>query len=312
MTAVAGCRTIGGMRTRALWGGASGRWPVVLAVAAVGVVMLGGCGQKPHAHPGAGAAPSGDAQPEPASTVVPLPRECEGDAEHCIILASYQGVNVYRNVGPGGFCSADGRCRHPKNAHGARWQCVELFNRFFALRFGIRPVPGDARDLLDNAAGVGGLEVRPNGGDRRPVPGDALVFSNAGAGHVAIIVGVDDNHVQVVEQNVAGDGTSRYRYDAVDNRVLPAPGGTTALGWLHAKANEPRPDGDGAAGVALAGRSRSMALETSSGILPLLVFAAVASDGAMWFLRALYRNMTGAVTRPPARRRARRTPGGCP
>lgn len=185
------------------------------------LALLAGCGQKPQVHADAG------------SSVLPL--ECEGDALHCDVLTSFRGINVYRNIGATGFCTDD-QCHHPQNRYGTRWQCVELFNRFFVRQFGTEPVPGDAKELFANAAQVAGLEPRRNGGIHPPVPGDALVLAGSATGHVAIIVKVTRSHVHVVEQNVPGDGTGSYRYDP-ETRTVTAAQPATVLGWIHATAN---------------------------------------------------------------------------
>ena len=199
------------------------RWLVTIVVLAV-VAVLSGCGPTFAAH-------------RTLDLRRAIPVECEGDAAHCEVLTSFAGVNVYRNHGPTGFCSDEG-CRHPTNAYGIRWQCVELFNRFFGLRHGIEPVAGDAKDLFDNAAGVAGLAVHRNGGPTSPAAGDALVLGSGPGhrhGHVAIITAVSATEVGVVEQNVAGrDGTGTYPYDAATNTVLSGDGGRPALGWIRA------------------------------------------------------------------------------
>ena len=222
MCSEASARTIAGMR---------------ILVAAAAVLVFAACGQHTDGDAVRGSADAlGTASP--GTSLDALPPECEGDADHCVVLTRYAGVNVYKNVGAGGFCATDGRCALPNNDFGTKWQCVELFNRFFWKRFGTEPVLADARDLLVKARGVDGLEVHPHGGAYRPVAGDALVFTDDDAGHVAIVVGVDDQSVHVVEQNSPGDGTNRYRYDPVTNRLLSASSRTArSLGWIHASAN---------------------------------------------------------------------------
>lgn len=183
-------------------------------------VALAACGQKPYV----------SADLVMASSL--LPAECEGDVSHCEVLTSFRGVNVYRNIGETGFCS-NGYCSHPQNRYGTRWQCVELFNRFFAQQYGIQPIHADARELFVKAATVPGLESRPNGGSHPPEPGDALVFGGTRTGHVAIVVKVTSDHVHVVEQNVPGDGTNAYAYHPA-TRTVAVPPPAIALGWIHA------------------------------------------------------------------------------
>ena len=196
---------------------------LVLLLAATAMIATG-CGQKPHVHLAA------------VESALPLPVECEGDAFHCDVVTSYRGVNVYRNTAPTGFCSRHS-CAHPRNRYGTRWQCVELFNRFFATQFGTEPVGGHAKDLFTNAAAVPGLEVRPNGGEHPPAAGDAIVLVGTPTGHVAIIVELAATQVHVVEQNGSADGSNSFSYDPDTNTVV-APAPAAVLGWIHAVANE--------------------------------------------------------------------------
>ena len=201
------------MRTERAHGSRAGKAALLTAVA----IAMSGCGLKPLV------------EPRPAASS--LPAECEGDASYCEVLTSYRGVNVYRNHSAPGSCKSE-RCGDPRNRYGWRWQCVELFNRFFAHQFGIGPIAADAKDLFAIVAAVPGLEARPNGGARPPAPGDALVFGGTPTGHVAIITDITTTQVHVVEQNAPGDGENAYAYDPLTRKVAAPPPAVT-LGWIH-------------------------------------------------------------------------------
>lgn len=50
------------------------------------LIMVAGCGQKPHV------------RASDVTTSSPLPVECEGDELHCDVLTSYRGVNVIQSA----------------------------------------------------------------------------------------------------------------------------------------------------------------------------------------------------------------------
>lgn len=153
-------------------------------------------------------------------------------------LASFDGTTAYSNgpyTGSGTSCGG-------VNAYGEQYQCVELVMRHFGVKWGFRWW-GNARDLLVNAP-RDRVDVRGNGDAAHPpVPGDMLVWTTGTWGHVALVSAVRGGAVDVIEQNVGGDGRATLPYDGAT--VGGRWGGASPAGWAHAKAN-PATGGGGA------------------------------------------------------------------
>jgi hypothetical protein len=147
-------------------------------------------------------------------------------------LAWFDGTDARSNgryTGTGTGCAGQGGI-----ANGLRYQCVELVMRHFKRKWDLRWY-GNARDLLRNAP-RSTVDVYENG-DRAhpPVPGDMLVWENGRWGHVALVTAVTSSYVDVIEQNVNGNGKSRLTYSR--GRVGPRWNGWAPTGWAHAKEN---------------------------------------------------------------------------
>lgn len=159
-------------------------------------------------------------------------------------LGSFDGTTAYSNgdnTGTGYSCAGTGE-------HGYRYQCVELVMRHFKTHWGLRWY-GNAKDLLDNAPSDT-VDVYDNGdGAHPPVPGDMIVWGDGGYGHVALVTGVHPGGIDVLEQNVKGDGHATLAWDGAT--IGPRWGGWVPEGWAHAKANTSTvTSGDGGAGGA--------------------------------------------------------------
>jgi hypothetical protein len=157
-------------------------------------------------------------------------------------LASFDGTAAKSNganTGTGVACAGQGGL-----ANGLQYQCVELVMRHFKRKWDLRWY-GNAKTLLDNAP-RSTVDVRSNGdADHPPVPGDMIVWRNGAYGHVALVTAVTADHVDIIEQNVSGNGKARLpfrngRIGARWNNWVPA-------GWAHAKANHAAPAGGAAA-----------------------------------------------------------------
>lgn len=145
-------------------------------------------------------------------------------------LASWDGTTAYSNAsytGTGTSCGA-------YVSTGYQYQCVELVMRHFKRKWGLRWY-GNAKDLLTNAPRAN-VEVF-NNGDRAhpPRPGDMLVWTNSTYGHVALITAVRANAVDIIEQNVSGNGRATLPYDGA--RIGARWTSWVPAGWAHAKAN---------------------------------------------------------------------------
>ena len=140
----------------------------------------------------------------------------------------------------------------PSSGYGTEWQCVELVQRFFADRWGIRPGPNhspiwpgvSSASQMFSAVPPGVVAYKNGDTKHPPVPGDALVFASWGvlrAGHVAIVSAVSPTQITFVQQNVSGrpqdflpvNGTA-----TIADTVSIQHGYPPVLGWLHATKNQ--------------------------------------------------------------------------
>lgn len=184
--------------------------------------------------------PAVSSPPPPAPTPVPPPplEVCC----HCPAwgagwgkpLAQLDGVAVYWNAG-----DIDNGCQV---RYGFAYQCVELVQRYFALRWGYPAIWGGVEGAADMRANhPPGVQFIPNGGAPGPREGDALLFYGGVFGHVALVQSVDrrQGRLTVVEENwsptgqadlsLYGDGTVGIRDSAY--------GSYTVAGWLHSPRN---------------------------------------------------------------------------
>lgn len=145
-------------------------------------------------------------------------------------LASFDGDAAYSNgpyTGSGTSCNGVG-------TYGYQYQCVELVMRHFARKWGLRWY-GNAKDLLANAPRAS-VDVYNNGdGAHPPAAGDMLVWTSGTYGHVALITAVRVGAIDLIEQNVSGDGKATLGYDG--SSVGVRWGSWVPAGWAHAKAN---------------------------------------------------------------------------
>ncbi len=149
-------------------------------------------------------------------------------------LAEFDGTAAYSNAGD----TTTGESCNGAGAYGLQYQCVELVMRHFSTHWGLRWY-GNARALLDNAP-RSTVAVYANG-DRAhpPVPGDMLVWAYGLYGHVALIAAVRADAVDIIEQNVCGNGRATLGYDGAS--IAARWGGRVATGWAHAYANTASP-----------------------------------------------------------------------
>jgi hypothetical protein len=181
-----------------------------------------------------------------ATSGVPMfpaaPRPPEETCCHCpawgpgwgAVLTSLDGVPVYSNAGDGNNGCA--------GTYGILYQCVELAQRYFTLRWGYPAIWGGVAAAVDMRANhPGGIEFVPNGGSPGPREGDALLFYGGAFGHVAVVSGVDrlNGRIDIVEENWSPTGTSSLPIYA-DNTIGirdGAYGSYSVAGWLHSSKN---------------------------------------------------------------------------
>jgi len=181
--------------------------------------------------------PPGAPTPAPPTSPPPI-----GGCCHCPVwgsgwgtaLTRLDGVPVYWNAG-----DVDNGC---DGTYGILYQCVELAQRYFALRWGYPPTwagVGAAADMPTNHPGD--IQFIPNGGSLGPREGDALIFYGGGFGHLALVSGVDrrSGQIALVEENWSPTGQAILPIYA-DNTIAirdSAYGSYTVAGWLHSPKN---------------------------------------------------------------------------
>lgn len=186
-------------------------------------------------------APPTGSSPAPTPTPMPFPTPVESCC-HCPalgagwgrVLTQLDGVPVYSNAG-----DIDNGC---VGAYGFLYQCVELAQRYFAVRWGYpdiwRGVYGAADMRYNHPSGI---QFIPNGGSPGPQEGDALLFYGGSYGHVAIVKSVDrqDGQLTVAEENWSptGEATLSLYGDNTIGIRDSAYGSYTIAGWLHSSRN---------------------------------------------------------------------------
>ncbi len=146
------------------------------------------------------------------------------------VLATFDGVAAYSNgpsTGTGYSCGGT-------TSTGYQYQCVELVQRYFKSKWGLRWY-GNAKDLLANAP-KDSTDVYYNGDAAHPpTPGDMIVWTTGTWGHVALVVAVRADAIDIIEQNVKGNGKATLGY--ANGWVHTRWGSWDVAGWVHAKAN---------------------------------------------------------------------------
>jgi hypothetical protein len=162
-----------------------------------------------------------------------------GDSEQALTMPScgtslawFDGTDARSNAGytgTGTGCAGQGGI-----AGGLQYQCVELVMRHFKRKWNLRWY-GNAKDLLRNAP-RDTVDVIDNG-DRAhpPVPGDLIVWETGSWGHTALVTAVTSTYVDIIEQNVNGNGKARLPFS--NGRIGSRWSGWVPTGWAHAKVN---------------------------------------------------------------------------
>lgn len=154
------------------------------------------------------------------------------------VIASYKGVDVFSNAP---FQAGLNDCE-TRGQYGLRYQCVEFVKRFYSQALHVSGAIawyGNAVDYYHTAEAKGLLRF-PNGATAvAPEPDDIMVFSDYltdTAGHVAIVTGVADGQVNLIEQNFSCTGTvslALSRDPASGSWRVANRNGMPVLGWLR-------------------------------------------------------------------------------
>jgi hypothetical protein len=165
-------------------------------------------------------------------------------------VASIDNVGVYSNGGD--TCNAK-----TSTKYGAQYQCVELIQRYYAIKWhypNIWPNIGTAADLWSSAlptttSGTGQIvrydNTAANMAANPPVRGDALVWTggSGGSGHVALVTSVTNHKVYFVDQNFVPYGQDALPIvkgviqNSGSDIYDPSAADLILQGWLHSPLN---------------------------------------------------------------------------
>lgn len=150
------------------------------------------------------------------------------------VLTRVDGVPVYWNAG-----DVDNGC---VGTYGIPYQCVELVQRYFAVRWGYPDMWRGVATAADMRwIHPSDVQFISNGGSPGPREGDAVVFYGGAVGHVALVRSVDRAHglIALVEENWSPTGAAMlplYGDNTIGIRDS-AYGSYTVAGWLHSPKN---------------------------------------------------------------------------
>lgn len=157
-------------------------------------------------------------------------------------IDTLNGITVYYN---GGVGNVDGR-ELTKDGYnlGLKYQCVEFVKRYYyeALDHKMPDSYGHAKDFFDPSISDGrknkqrNLIQYTNGSISKPKINDLIIYSGTilnRYGHVAIISGVTEKEIEIIQQNPGPFGTSREKYGLIDQDEKWKIENDRVLGWLR-------------------------------------------------------------------------------
>jgi hypothetical protein len=130
-------------------------------------------------------------------------------------MASYNGIDAYSN----GDYQGTGYSCGDWTATGYQYQCVEYTQRYFNYLYGVAPVwPVSYASQMCDSHPAGIVPVED------PQPGYGVVFNWGTYGHTAVVTGVGDGVIYVIEENGSPSGTNTYYSQNGDVLCYLAPG----------------------------------------------------------------------------------------
>lgn len=155
---------------------------------------------------------------------------------------SYKGVTVFYN---GSVKNVHGRNTTADGYNlGLKYQCVEFVKRFY-LEVYDHKMPnsyGHAKEFFNPALNDGdwnkdrGMWQFSNGSLMKPRKDDVLIFGEApfnDFGHIAIIIAVEKDHIEIIQQNPGIGNPSRVKYPLYYRKGIYTIGEAFTLGWLR-------------------------------------------------------------------------------
>ncbi len=122
-------------------------------------------------------------------------------------LGSYNGVICYSN-GSNSYVSGMSNSYNGTNT-GMKWQCPEYCNRYYVIKYqmDIRNQSSNNADDYYPTATERGLLRFANGSTTAPSTNDLLCLTGGEHGHIALIMTVGSNYVDVIQQNWANNSS---------------------------------------------------------------------------------------------------------
>jgi hypothetical protein len=134
------------------------------------------------------------------------------------VLGNYGRVEVRSCLLPPGKKAVDMEPAYYNDIYtGVQWQCVELARRFLLIEHGVSfDSMNMAFEIFDSGVfrqikdgQVVHMKRHANGSMCRPITGSLLIWNAVGkyapTGHVAVVIDVQDTHVDIIEQNFYHD-----------------------------------------------------------------------------------------------------------
>jgi len=128
---------------------------------------------------------------------------------------------------------------------GLSYECVELAQRFAAVRYGEQRIWPVSYAYQMWAAGPK-LTIpfvqHPNGGADAPQSGDLLIFNAISTdpfGHVAVVADTGPDYVDIVEQNWNNTSPTGSARLPISGTTMPARNGLPIIGWLRSSIATP-------------------------------------------------------------------------
>lgn len=133
-------------------------------------------------------------------------------------IDSFNGIAVYNN-GPD-YPKSHGKhfTKDSSFYYGKKWQCVEFIKRYYYkhFHFVMPDGMGHAKDFFNPSIKQGNLNPQRgllqfhNSGNEAPAIDDILVFGGK-YGHVAIVTGVNNHEIEIIQQNIYLTPREKFR-----------------------------------------------------------------------------------------------------
>ena len=178
-----------------------------------------------------------------AASLVPLAPILRGSASvvpwGTVLVAGSDWAGADAALGDTSVYSNGNGNQDQATTYGLAYECVEIAQRWMALRYGeqrIWPI-AFAYQMYDAAPSLTvPLTQIPNGSTSPPQSGDLLIFDRSGAsatGHVAVVAATGPGYVDLVEQNWDNSNPIGRARLPLSGTYMPVRSGLPIRGWLR-------------------------------------------------------------------------------